>query len=153
MKWTKERGLLGPMKPLLGTWLSEPAWQQTDRPMRCTRTFTAFGDGWIELAAHWDMGPGHDYRERAFFGARPDGSLGFYSFTNDANRSEGQLTDGSDVHPDAVTFEAQMQAGLARMIYWPLADEAGFNFAVDSRIQTGWNRFLRHTYRPVAASE
>ncbi|HEX4695321.1 hypothetical protein [Sphingomonas sp.] len=60
------------------------------------------------------------------------------------------MADGSDVHPQAVAFEAQMPAGLARMIYWPTEDGApGFHFAVESKVKVGWNRFLRHTYRPV----
>lgn len=147
--WKSGRGLLGPMTPLLGTWVSPPAAQEARVPMPCTRVFRTFGAGWIELEARWEMGARGDYREIAIFGARPDRVLGFYSFTNDGKRSEGRLADGGDVHADAIAFEAEMPAGLARMIYWPLDTGAGFNFAVESRTKKGWNRFLRQEYRPA----
>jgi hypothetical protein len=150
MTWTKGRGLLGPLKPLLGDWVSLPEHQETQMPMRCTRTLRPFGDRWIQLDAIWETGPDKTYREIALFGAASDGTLGFWSFTNGGKRSEGRLADGTDAHPLAVAFEAQMPAGLARMIYWPLESGPGFNFAVESRTQKGWNRFLRQEYRPAA---
>jgi hypothetical protein len=149
--WNKGRGLLGPLKPLLGRWTSPPEAQESHSPALCTRTFSAFGKAWIHLEAVWNLGPGGDYRESAYFGAFPDGSLGFYSFTNDGKHSEGRLADGSDVHSAAIAFEAQMPAGLARMIYWPLTSGDGFNFAVESRTRQGWNRFLKQEFRPAPA--
>ena len=150
MAWKIGRGLLGPLQPLMGDWVSLPADQETQMPMRCTRSLRAFGKGWVELDARWDMGERGEYREIALFGASADGVLGFFSFTNDGKRSEGRLADGSDGHSEAVAFEAQMPAGLARMIYWPLDDGApGFHFAVESRTKKGWNRFLRQSYRPA----
>ena len=147
--WKKGRGLFGPLAPLIGEWASAPAEQESQRTMPCSRTFQAFGKGWIELRAIWHIGEQGSYRETAFFGPAADGALGFHSFTNDGKRSEGRLADGADVHAEAVAFEAQMPAGLARMIYWPLDDGApGFQFAVESRTQKGWNRFLRQIYRP-----
>jgi hypothetical protein len=146
--WNKGRGLLGPIKPLLGRWASPPGAQESRSPSPCVRTFSDFGERWIHLEATWDLGSRGAYREFAFFGAMRDGSLGFYSFTNDGNKSEGRLADGSDVHPTAIAFEAQMPAGLARMIYWPLDDGIGFNFAAESRTKQGWNRFLRQEFRP-----
>jgi hypothetical protein len=151
-RWTKGRGLLGPLKPLLGAWVSPPEDQISQMPARCTRTFRALGKGWIALDARWDM-PNGEYREVALFGAAPDGALGFYSFTSDGKRSEGRLAEAADILPDALAFEARMPAGLARMLYWPLEDGPGFHFAVESRAKTGWNRFLGHTYRPVATPE
>ena len=147
--WTKGRGLLGPMKPLLGDWESLPESQETQMPMYCSRTLREFGKGWIELDARWDMGSRGTYREFAMFGAVADGLLGFRSYTNDGKQSEGHLADGADVHPEAIAFEAQMPAGLARMIYWPLEEGPGFCFAVESRNRKGWNRFLKHQYRPA----
>jgi hypothetical protein len=144
--------LLGPLKPLLGDWVtgSDRDGSTPAGTMRCTRSFRAFGKGWIELDARWEMGDRGTYREIALFGATVDGTLGMFSFTNDGKRSEGRLVDGSDVHAQAVAFEAQMAAGLARMIYWPVEDDApGFHFAVESRTTAGWNRFLRHTYLPA----
>jgi hypothetical protein len=31
----------------------------------------------------------------------------------------GAFADVSDIHPEAIGFEAQMPAGLTRMAYWP----------------------------------
>lgn len=148
--WKSGRGLLGPLKPLLGNWRAQA--EMHGHTMVCTRTFEPFGKGWIRLEAVWHMGERGDYREIALFGAGDDGVLGFFSFTNDGKRSVGRLADGSDVHPEAVAFEAQMPAGLARMVYWPTEDGTGFRFAVESRNKSGWNRFMMHTYRPRAAS-
>lgn len=150
MTWKTGRGLLGPLQPLLGDWVSLPGEQETQMPMRCTRSFRAFGKGWVQLEALWEMGERGDYREIALFGDGGNKGLGFWSFTNDGKKSEGRMADGTDVHADAIAFEAQMPAGLARMIYWPLDDGApGFQFAVESRTKKGWNRFLRQTYRPA----
>ena len=50
-----------------------------------------------------------------------------------------------------LAFEAQMPAGLARIIYWPLQDrDGGFSFAVESRSKKEWNRFLRQEYQSAA---
>ncbi len=147
--WAKGRGLLGPMKPLLGSWSSPPAGQESRLPTWCTRRLAPLGKGWISLHAVWALRSPGEYSEIALFGRMPDGRLGFYSFTSDGKRSEGTVADGSDVHPLAIAFEARMPAGLARVIYWPLDSGPGFNFAVESRGKTGWNRFLRHEYQPA----
>ena len=148
--WKSGRGLLGPLKPLLGRWEAQAAGPGAASGMRCTRSFEpALGGAWILLNARWEMGPGKAYQEMALYGKGDDGTLAFSSFTSDGKSSRGRLTDGSDVHPDAVAFEAQMPAGLARMLYWP-AEEEGFYFAVESRTKQGWNRFMRHHYRVAA---
>lgn len=145
--WKKGRGLLGPVKPLLGVWIAQD--DRNGMKMSCTRAFEPFGKGWVRLEAVWTM-PNGAYREIALIGPGEDGALAVFSFTNDGKRSTGRLADGSDVHPEAVAFEAQMPAGLARMIYWPDEDAApGFRFAVENRTQKGWNRFLLHHYRPL----
>jgi hypothetical protein len=151
MGWKKGRGLLWRLQPLLGRWRTEKGEGGTPASdMPCTRTFAAFGKNWIRLDARWETGPDKAYCETAFFGLGEDGALGCFSFTNDGKRSIGRLSDGSDVHPDAIAFEAEMPAGLARMIYWPREDGApGFFFAVESRTRTGWNRFLRQAFRPA----
>jgi hypothetical protein len=149
LPWKKGRGLLGPLKPLLGRWMAEAAGPGAASVMRCTRSFEpALGGSWIQLDARWEMGPGKAYEEKALFGKGEDGALAFFSFTSDGKKSQGRLADGSGVHPQAIAFEAQMPAGLARMLYWP-AEEEGFYFAVESRTKTGWNRFMRHLYRPA----
>ena len=151
MSWKKGRGLLGPLQPLLGDWRTQQSAGGTPAAaMSCSRSFTTFGKGWVQLDARWEMGPDRTYRETAFFGANEDGALGCFSFTNDGKRSVGRLADGSDVHPEAIAFEAQMPAGLARMLYWPREDgAAGFLFAVESKTKKGWNRFLTQRFAPV----
>ena len=148
MSWKRGRGLLGPIKPLLGAWIARA--DMHGMSFTCTRIFEPHGKGWVRLEAVWNL-PNGAYREIALFGPGDDGVLAFFSFTSDGKRSVGRLADGSDVHPEAVAFEAQMPAGLAGMIYWPPEDGAeGFNFAVESRTKKGWNRFLVHRCRPLA---
>ncbi|MDH7974415.1 hypothetical protein QH494_19670 [Sphingomonas sp. AR_OL41] len=151
MGWNRGRGLLGPLKPLIGDWATlRGAGDGPAAAMRCTRRFTPFGKDWIELDARWQVGPDREYREIALFGKGDDDALGCFSFTNDGKRSVGRLSVGSDVDPAAIAFEAQMPAGLARMIYWPRADDApGFRFAVESRTKKGWNRFLLQEFGPA----
>lgn len=151
MGWRAGRGLLGPLKPLLGDWKTLNGEGSTPAAsMRCTRSFTPFGKSWINLDARWQIGPAQEYREIALFGKGEDGLLACFSFTNDGKRSVGRLSDGRDVDPDAIAFEAEMPAGLARMIYWPLENgQPGFNFAVESRTAKGWNRFLLQRFAPA----
>lgn len=148
MAWKKGRGTLGTLKPLLGRWVSEPS-ARADKAsvIKCTREFTAFGDKTVQLDARWAMGKGREYREVAFYRAGADGKLGFASFTNDGKSSVGTLSDGRDIHSEAIAFEAKMPAGLARLAYWPTDDGEGFHFAVESKTKKGWRRFFLHTYR------
>ena len=143
--WKKGRGKLGPLDPLLGTWVAE-----TDSPMgrlKCTRTFAKMGGEGklITLIADWDLGGKH-YIEQAIYGVGDDGKLAFWSFTSDGKRSVGLIADGTDIHPEAISFEAQMPAGLARMVYWPGNDKT-INWAVESKTKKGWNRFTLHKYK------
>src|SRR5947209_7041011 len=88
MPWTKGRGVLGRLNPLLGEWVTAHSEGDTAAvAMRCRRSFLPLGKGWVELDARWETGPGKEYRERAFFGAGEDGSLTSYSFTSDGKRS------------------------------------------------------------------
>lgn len=150
--WKKGRGRLGPISPLLGRWTAS-----ADTPMgpvSCIREYAKFGDGWVRLEAAWafDTARGaarSPYREVAMFGADSDGVLAYWSYTSDGKRSSGRLADGTDVHPSAVCFEAQMDAGLARQVFWP--DEAeGFHWAIEARNRKGWNRFTQHHYRSAS---
>jgi hypothetical protein len=154
--WEKGRGALGPLAPLTGSWTTNEAAEGSTpaRQMACTREFSAFGTDWVRLEADWRMGDRPAYREIALFGKGEDGTLACHSFTNDGKHSTGRLSDGSDVHPDAVAFEAEMKAGVARMVYWPREDgEAGFHFAVENRVKAGWNRFLIQTFGPANCIE
>jgi hypothetical protein len=143
--WKKGRGKLGLLQPLLGKWTAE-----SDTPIgrvKCTREFTSILNGsYIELKAIWKFGE-KIYEEKAIIGIN-DNLLTFWSFTSDGKKSQGQLSDGTDIHPEAICFEAQMPAGVARMIYWPDAED-GFHWAVESKVKKGWNRFTEHHYHKL----
>jgi hypothetical protein len=143
LQWKKGPGKLGILTPLLGTWNAE-----TDSPMgrvSCTRTLKPIlGAKYVELTVRWEFTK-FLYEERAILGIH-DGKVSFWSFTSDGKRSQGVLADGTDVHPEAICFEAQMPAGVARMIYWP-GEDGGVNWAVESKTKKGWNRFTEHHYR------
>ena len=140
--WKKGPGKLGILKPLIGSWQAD-----ADSPMgkvRCVRTFTPIlGAKYIQLIAKWEFG-NKVYEEFAFYGIS-NGKLSFWSFTSDGKKSEGVIADGKDIDPDAIAFEAEMPAGLARMIYWP-NNEGGFNWAVEAKNKKGWKRFTQHQY-------
>jgi len=75
-----------------------------------------------------------------------EGGIFFRSFTSDGKNSYGKIKDESDAHPEAISFEAEMPGGIARMIYWPDPEE-GFRWAVESKTKKGWNRFTEHHYK------
>ncbi len=126
------------MAPLIVAWTAE---DDAGR-IGCRRTFARVPGGtYFQLSAAWDLGTKTD-SEMAFFGATPDG-LGFWAFTSDGKRSEGRTADVSDVHGDAMGFEADMPAGLVRQIDWP-AEDGAVVWAVESKTKRGWNRFVRH---------
>jgi hypothetical protein len=134
--WQKGDGKLGVLDPLIGSWRTEG----------CVRTFSRIlGGSYVLLEARWELGAGKIYEEHAVYGVDKSGRLSFWSFTSDGQRSEGTLVDAGDLHAEAIGFEAEMPAGLARMVYWPAAD-GGVDLAVESRDQNGWNRFLHHHY-------
>jgi hypothetical protein len=149
--WKKGRGKLGAFAPLHGSWIAETT--SPMGPMRCHRRLEPIlGGNYLRLDARWELGAGgsdRSYKELAVIGAGDDGVVGFWSFTSDGKRSQGRLADVTDLHPEAVGFEADMPAGRARMAYWP--DEGGgFRFVVESKTKKGWNRFVKHTYRAAA---
>jgi hypothetical protein len=143
INWKKGRGKLGIFQPLLGSWEAN-----AESPMgkvKCTRKFEkVLGENYVRLEAHWYFGD-KVYVEHAMYGIK-DGEIAFWSFTSDGKNSTGKLSDGSDIHPEAICFEAQMPAGIARMIYWPDPKE-GFHWAVESKNKKGWNRFTEHHYK------
>lgn len=149
--WKKGRGKLGRFQPLLGSWIAEST--SPMGPIRCHRTLLpVLGGHYLQLDARWEIGPAaaaQIYEERAIIGAGDDGTVHFWSFTSDGKKSNGRVADVTDVHPEAVGFEADMPAGRARMIYWP-SEDGGFHWAVESQTKKGWNRFTHHTYRPVS---
>lgn len=143
--WKKGRGKLGILQPLLGTWTSTSETEMGE--VRCVRTFRKVLDGkWIELETEWTYEKGN-YGEKALFGVNTDHDIVFYSFTSDGKHSFGKLADVSDLHEQAVGFEAQMPAGLARQAYWPGKDGSVI-WVVESKTKKGWNRFVEHHYFP-----
>lgn len=115
-------------------------------PVRCTRRFErVLGGKYVQISALWHT-PQGEYEEIALFGINADGSAAFWSFTSDGKQAQGQAADVTDIHPQALGFEALMPAGLARQAYWP-ADAGGFFWVVESRTQKGWNRFIQHHYQ------
>lgn len=152
--WKKGRGKLGFLRPLLGTWTA-----QADSPMGplyCHRTFAEIlGGTVIRLEARWEFGASHPpstghprsaYEELALISAGEDKAVHFWSFTSDGKRSTGTVSDVSALHPEAIGFEAQMPAGVARMVYWPEGAD-GFVWVVEARHAKGWRRFTEHHYR------
>jgi hypothetical protein len=147
--WKKGRGKLGPMAPLLGRWKAK-----ADTPMgpvTCCRHYEAFGEKYVRLEAEWSFsakGAPKSYRETCFFGPDIDGVLTFWSYTSDGKKSSGKLAESTDIHPQAVCFEAQMDRGVARQTFWP-ADSGGMHWVVEAKTKKGWSRLADHHYRPA----
>ena len=142
--WKRGRGKLGILSPLIGNWKAEAA--TPIGPVSCIRTFTPIlGGTRIQLTAQWKFEKGM-YEELAIIGPDAEGKIAFCSFTSDGKSSTGTLADVTDIHPEAIGFEAQMPAGLARMAYWP-GEDGGYNWAVESKNKKGWKRFTEHHYK------
>lgn len=145
-QWKKGRGKLGVLDPVLGTW--EATGDSPMGKMKCTRTFSKLLDGhYVQLIAKWEF-TGKLYEEVAIIGMDGD-RLSFWSFTSDGKKSQGYLADGTDVHAQAICFEAEMPAGTARMLYWPGQGDS-FHWAVESKNKKGWRRFTEHHYNRIA---
>lgn len=146
-KWKKGRGKLGVFEPLLGTWRAEA--DTSMGKVTCTRTFSrVLGGAYIQLAADW-VYAGETYQEIGLFGTGANKAVHFWSFTSDKKQASGVLSEGSDLHPQALCFEAQMDAGLARQAYLP-DGQGGFFWVVESKTKKGWNRFVEHHYQRVS---
>lgn len=145
--WKKGRGKLGPLQPLIGTWTADAPSEMG--PVHCRRSFvTDLGGQYVRLAARWEIGAGATpriYEESALIGVDAEGTVRFWSFTSDGKQSQGWLADVTDLHPEAVGFEADMPAGRARMAYWP-AEDGGVHWVVEARGAKGWRRFTDHHY-------
>jgi hypothetical protein len=143
-RWERGRGKLGLLDPLIGVWQTEADTQigyvQVIRKFAWILDRTA-----VQLDASWSLPGGNSYSELAIFATDGASGICFWSFTSDGKNSRGKLVDGSDVHIEAISFEAQMPAGLARTSYWP--SDNGFDWAVESKTANGWNRFMEHSFR------
>lgn len=146
MRWHKGRGKLGLFDPLLGIWQTEAKSEMG--PIKCKREFKKILSGnFIQLTANWEFAD-KSYDELAMIGVSAEKKICFWSLTSDGKQSKGILTDVSDVHSEALGFEAQMPAGIARMAYWPDEDR-GFYWIVESKTKKGWTRFVEHHYLPI----
>lgn len=142
-RWKRGRGKLGILEPLLGKWRAEVSSDMGE--VVCVRELRkVLENTYVRLTADWTIGQ-KTYSELALIGIGPDKRIAFWSFTSDGKHSTGLHADVSDVHDEAIGFEAKMPAGLARMIYWPHED-SGFCWAVESQTRKGWNRFTEHHY-------
>jgi hypothetical protein len=145
MKWTKGRGRLGIFSPLLGSWQAEA--ESDMGPVTCRREYKKVLDGkYIQLTTHWEYSEG-SYDEIAMIGVNREKQVCFWSFTSDGKQSEGVLTKVTELHPQAIGFEAEMPAGLGRMAYWP--EEDGFRWVVEAHTKKGWRRIVDHYYRAL----
>ena len=86
---------------------------------------------YLQLTANWEFAD-KSYAEQAIIGVNPEKEVCFWSFTSDGKQSNGKLVDATDVHSEAIGFEAQMPAGTARMVYFPDEDK-GFYWIVNRR--------------------
>lgn len=162
--WKKGRGKLGFMQPLIGRWKADA--ETAIGPVHCTRSFEPILQGaYIRLDARWEfraslpmvqepsaaapLKEGRIYEELALIGVGDEGKVWFWSFTSDGKRSQGVVTDVTDFHKDAVGFEAQMPAGIARMAYWPDNEGEGFFWAAEAKTKKGWSRMVEHHYLPI----
>ena len=141
--WKKGRGKLGVFDSLLGTWVSTT--RSGRGTVRCTRSFTrVLSNRYVQMATRWVIRR-VVYEEVALFCVGPDRRLCFWSFTSDGKHSTGVWADVREVHAEAVGFESQMPAGLARMVFWP-SSEGGVYWAVESKGKKGWKRFVEHHF-------
>jgi len=151
MKWSKGRGKMGFMNPLLGSWRASVP-ETPLGPVICLRTFRKVLDGkFIELIADWDINAGDKtYREQAMYGLDRSGTPSFWSFTTDGGTSFGTLCDVSEMEGAAFGFEAEMTKGLARFVIVPM--DEGFMWKADAKTKKGWSELVCHHCLPVAGT-
>jgi hypothetical protein len=149
MVWKKGRGKMGLFAPLLGSWIVTN--DSELGPVVCRRRFKRIlGGKFVQLEANWQIGTtGKTYDEQALFGPDTDKTLCFWSYTSDGKRSAGWLSEATDIHPQAICFEADMDMGRARQVFYP-AQTTGWHWLVEHRLKKGWSRLVDHHYLPDA---
>ena len=144
MIWKKGRGKLGMFEPLLGEWIANSESNNSKNP-KCLRTFVKTLDNkYVKLKVTWFL-ENKTYEDLTLFGLNASKEICFWSFTSDGKNSIGKLTDVSDIHSEAIGFEAEMPAGIARQAYWP-SENGGFYWVVESKTKKGWNRFVEQHF-------
>ncbi|MEX2298433.1 MAG: hypothetical protein WD715_13540 [Dongiaceae bacterium] len=173
--WKKGRGKLGFLDPLLGVWETETV--SDNGPVKCLRRFEpVLHENYVRLTAYWTIGKppkpgakaadkdgdkpdakpdaktvaktGYTYKEIALFGAGGEKNVRFWSFTSDGKHTNGVAADVSDLHPEAVGFEATVMGQHARQAYWP-KENGEMVWVVEAKTKKGWNRFVEHWYTRV----
>lgn len=95
-------------------------------------------------------GGSYTYDEVALIGAGGDRNVRFWSFTSDGKHTHGTVADGTDLHPDAIAFEATVMGRVARQVYFP-GDDGTMIWVVEAKAKKGWNRFVEHRYKRIDA--
>ncbi len=145
INWKKGRGKLGVFEPLIGSWICNEGSKERMKP-QVIRTFAySLGKNYIMADVTWFLGD-KNYEDHTIIGLDSSKIITSWSFTSDGKNSVGKLTDVSDVHESAFGFESIMPAGIARQMFWP-DEKDGFNWAVESKTQKGWNRFVLLHFR------
>ena len=145
-KWKKGRGKLGLFQGIIGNWICNEGSKDRLNP-QCSRSIQFHLDNkYIIQDIVWFLGDKR-YIDHTIIGLSADKRISFWSFTSDGKNSTGVLCDVSDIHPEAVGFEAEMPAGTARQAFWP-DDTTGFHWVVESKSKKGWNRFVHQHYVP-----
>ena len=108
-------------------------------------------DGAINAAAGEGSpkpGSSYTYDEMALIGTGGERNVRFWSFTSDGKHAYGIAADASDLHPDAIGFEATVMGRQARQAYFP-AEDGDMIWVVEAKAKKGWNRFVEHRYERV----
>ena len=95
-------------------------------------------------------GSSYTYDEIALIGTGGERNVRFWSFTSDGKHAYGTAADASDLHPDAIGFEANVMGKQARQAYFPAGD-GDMIWVVEAKAKKGWNRFVEHRYERVEA--
>ena len=118
----------------------------------CERRFERVLDRkFVRMNVRWEFDD-KTYEEIAMFGRDSrEKRVAFWSFTSDGKNSYGANVPPDDDAPDgAVVFEAEMPAGLARMILWTTDKHEQLHVLVESKTKSGWNSIIAQTHLPVA---
>lgn len=95
-------------------------------------------------------GSSYTYDEIALIGTGGEKNVRFWSFTSDGKQTYGVAADASDLHPEAIGFEATVMGRQARQVYYP-AQDGDMIWVVEAKAKKGWNRFVEHRYKRIEA--
>lgn len=93
-------------------------------------------------------GSSYTYDELALIGTGGEKNVRFWSFTSDGKQTYGVAADATDLHPEAIGFEATVMGRQARQVYFP-AEDGDMIWVVEAKAKKGWNRFVEHRYKRI----